>query len=142
MIRRWIIRLPFLLALALVVNVWITSHFGYLVIHMVRDNRFGAVGAVQGLGNMGGTSDEGLGTTPLRFHFVRGTTAEYWGLPPRTLGFYGGRALGDPHMLLLVFPLWLPTVLLAGLNWYVWRKTRSKGAWRGFPVEAVKKVEG
>ena len=54
---------------------------------------------------------------------------------PTTLGFYGGAVPRLPDSLLIVFPLWLPTLLLLALNWLVWRMTRRRGEGRGFPVE-------
>ena len=70
--------------------------------------------------------------------------AESRGLPPRTLGFFGGRVPGDPDSWLIIFPLWLPTLLLVALNGWVWRWTRRRkvGAGAvGFPVEPAKKAD-
>jgi hypothetical protein len=52
------------------------------------------------------------------------------------LGFYAGRCEPYPDSVDVLFPLWLPTLLLSSLNWFVWRKTRPKiMAERAFPVE-------
>ena len=34
-------------------------------------------------------------------------------------------------------PFWFPSLLSAGLLWFVWRKTRMKDVGRGFPVEVT-----
>ncbi|MCL2639467.1 MAG: hypothetical protein FWD53_01345 [Phycisphaerales bacterium] len=37
----------------------------------------------------------------------------------------------------LGIPFWFPSLLFTGLLWFVWRQTRPKPAWRGFPVEVT-----
>lgn len=32
-------------------------------------------------------------------------------------------------------PLWLPTVVLAGIAWWGWKRTKTRNAGRAFPVE-------
>lgn len=65
--------------------------------------------------------------------------AKEWGLEETSFGFLFTTDPAFPGFLQVAFPLWLPTVLLAGMNWFVWRRTRSMGAARGagraFPVE-------
>jgi len=132
MLRRWLIRSLFLLALAFVVGAWVTSYFGGIVAITSFGGRFWAVGAVQGLGI---TAEGSSSSVVSGFHF--GGTAD--GLVPTILGFGWGEESDpfstDPPYLESVFPLWLLTVVLAGLNWFVWRKTRAKYNGRGFPVE-------
>jgi hypothetical protein len=135
MIRRWLIRVPCLLALALVVGVWITSYFGELVLYAFSGNRQWEVDAIDGLEGMGEYHCVPASDTPPRFAFMTWLTAKDMVGGPTILGFRVGWIMGNPDSLQIIFPLWLPTVLLAGLNWFVWRKTRSKGAGRGFPVE-------
>ena len=143
MVLRWLMRGVCLVLLAGVVGVWVGSYVGGLGIYKYSAGRYWGVGAVQGLGYMYRSDDMGFSTEPLRFHFERGTTAS--GLPPRTLGFYGGRRSRVPSVLLIIFPLWLPALLLVVLNGFVWRWTRRRkvgvGA-VGFPVEPAKKADG
>ena len=91
------------------------------------------VAAVQGLGL--------LANTPIRspqppgFHFYRGMRERDFLNRPTSHGFYAGEFSGIKNSWAIVFPLWLATLLLAGLSWFAWRKTRGAGVGRGFPVE-------
>ena len=142
MIRRWLIRGPCLVALALVVGVWVTSYFGLL--DLSENWRcYWLVGAIRGSAYMiksGHWDDPADGP---HFYFLRGETATPYYPVPNTLGFYAGPVLtwGWWDSLEIVFPLWLPTLLLAGLNWIVWRKTRATYNGRGFPVEPTAKAK-
>ena len=142
MVMRWLMRGVCLVLLAGVVGVGVGSYAGSLAMGKRSAGRDWGVGAVQGLGVMELSDDVGFRTMPLVIYFERGVTAESLTLPPRTLGFYGGRWAGDPYSWLIIFPLWLPTVLLGVLNWFVWRWTRRGKMGRGFPVEAAKKGDG
>ena len=137
MLRRWLIRVPCLLALAFVVGVWIASYFGRVFLSKNSGGRFWSIGTVQGLVYMDEDGSHPWSPTPLQLYCFQGVTARECQLGPTTLGFYGGRWPGWRDSLQIVFPLWLPTLLLAGLNWFVWRKTRAKYNGRGFPVEPV-----
>ena len=53
MIRRWLIRVPCLLALAFVVGVWVTSYFGMLFLHKCFGGFDCYVRAIHGLSAMG-----------------------------------------------------------------------------------------
>jgi hypothetical protein len=133
MIRRWLIRMPFLLALALVVSVWMASYFGGLQLTCWFRGRLGSVGAVQGATFMIHATHQGA-PAQYRFRFQDGATAEEWGIVP---AFWCGRLSWGAWS--VNFPLWLPTLLLGGLNWLVWRKTRPKHNGKGFPVEPAGK---
>jgi hypothetical protein len=142
MVLRWLIRGVCWLVLAGVVGVGVGSYAGQFGMYKYSAGREWGVGAVQGLGYMDRSGDIGYPTTPLRFYFIRGETADF--LPPRTLGFFSGQWLWRADGWLLVFPLWLPALLLVVLNVFVWRRTRR---WKlgvgaaGFPVEPAKKAE-
>jgi hypothetical protein len=144
MVLRWLIRGVCLLLLAGVVGVWVGSYAGRLGMVKVSAGRGWMVGTVQGLGYMDRTGDLGLPAAPLEFEFSRGETAASIGLPRQTLGFYGGRVPGLPDSWQIIFPLWLPALLLVVLNGLVWRWTRRRKVGvgvRGFPVEPAKKAD-
>jgi len=127
-----------------VVGVWVGSYAGWLRMYKCSAGRFWLVEADQGLGLMYLSVDRGFLTTPLEFYFRRGRTEDPFTLPPRTLGFYGGRSPWEPDIWQIIFPLWLPTLLLVALNGWVWRWTRRRkvgvGA-VGFPVVPAKKAD-
>ena len=142
MVMRWLMRGMCLVLLAGVVGVWVGSYAGTLTMRKWSAGRDWLVGAVQGLGFMARSDDMGLRAMPLKFDFIPGGTAR--GLRPRTLGFYGGPWSRQPDSWQVVFPLWLPTLLLVALNGFVWRWTRRRqvGARAvGFPVEPAKKAD-
>ena len=139
MVMRWMMRGVCLVLRAGVVGVGVGSYAGWLRMRSWSAGQYWEVGAVQGLGYMGRCDSKGFLPTLLQFNFERGATAGI--MPPRTLGFYGGRWLRELDSWLIVFPLWLPTVVLVVLNGFVWRWTRRRKVGRGFPVEAAKKAE-
>ena len=126
MVMRWLIRGVCLVLLAGVVGVWVGSYAGWLVMYKRSAGRYWVVGAVQGLGFMDGHGNNWDMTTPFLFGFFRGQTAKSLSLSPRTLGFFGGQLPGIPDSWLIIFPLWLPTLLLVALNGLVWRWTRRR----------------
>jgi hypothetical protein len=138
---RWLIRVPCLLALAFVVGVGVTSYFWGIHLIKVFGGRYWTGGVVEGLAYV--SEDRNTGAdTPLTMYFNRGVTAKGWlPLTPPVLGFYGGGVPGWPDALEVVFPLWLPAVVLGLGNWWVWRKTRWKRAGRGFPVELIERSQ-
>jgi hypothetical protein len=142
MVLRWLIRGVCLALLAGVVGVWVGSYAGALCMEKRAAGRFWDVEAVQGLGFLYRTADVGIQTTPLKFDFMLGQTDDF--LPPRTLGFFHFGWPWDPTGCLIIFPLWLPALLLVVLNGLVWRWTRRRkvgvGA-VGFPVEPAKKAD-
>jgi hypothetical protein len=144
MVMRWLIRGVCLVLLAGVVSVGAASYAGWLGIDKWSAGRVWEIGAVQGLGYISGTDYGGYPTTPLQFRFQRDWTAAYMGLPPRTLGFFEGRRPWVLTGWLIIFPLWLPALLLVVLNGFVWRWMRQPklgvGA-AGFPVEPAKKAD-
>ncbi len=139
MVRRWLIRLPFLLALAFVVGVWIVSYFLGIFVRMNLAGHSWDVTAVQGLGGLEIGSPYSI--VPTVLHFGQFAHAKDLNLEPTTFGFRCRPRMWNIGWPQYVFPLWLPTLLLAGLNWFVWRKTREKGTARGFPVEVTKKAD-
>ena len=140
MVRRWLIRLPFLLALAIVVGVWIASYFGA----MSMSTCFGKGGraidlyGVQGLcvvqhGLLSHYTDRHL-----ELVFIPRVSASFvfFGRTPFGFGFYSDPTR-FPKLFEIAFPLWLPSFLLAVFNWYVWRRTRPMKPWRAFPLEST-----
>jgi hypothetical protein len=132
---RWLVRLPCLLALALVIAVWVASHVVAFYVTKQFPDRFCWGSVVQGLVDIVVDRKEPRPDHPFGFGFSKEYTTKDL-IPVRTtLGIYGGRRPGMSDSLLIVFPLWLPTLVLLGLNWFVWRKTRPTYNGKGFPVE-------
>lgn len=135
MFRRWLIRIPFLLVLTFVVGMWIGSYFGESFLYNATTSRFREGGAIQGLAFVGDSERDWFHKMD-DLEFIFGVRASY-DSPlhcPTKLGFYGGRWFMNDSFI-IVFPLWLPTLLLLAVNWFVWRKTRLNSVTRGFPVE-------
>ncbi len=145
MLRRWLIRTPFLMALASVLTIWIASYFGGLTVWKWYPGVFLNVDFVQGSCDVGEDRDAIYYAWGPEFHFhPRVTTAnQMW--PRTTLGFFWGNP--SPHAwprtdeFHFIFPLWLPTLLLAALTWFIWRKTRPKSIGHAFPVEDASKEQ-
>jgi hypothetical protein len=135
MLRRWIIRLPFLLALVFVVGVWPASYFGLFCVVMRTPYHDREIGALQGLAELSKHSDHRGGFSRPQFVFFPSRTAKEEGLEPTIFGFRCGEDATDPGSLLIAVPFWLPTLVLLLLNWLVWRTTRANpGPGRAFPV--------
>jgi hypothetical protein len=137
--RRWLIRLPFLLALAFFAAVWVISHFGRFSLYKYSGGHIWELGAVEGLVFSGESGLYPLLDSPPRIQFVRGWKARQLFPDPPTLGFYCGRWPRFSDSFGIAFPLWLPTLLSALLLWLVWRKTRPKLAGNAFPIEPTAK---
>jgi hypothetical protein len=138
MIRRWLIRAPCLLPLLLVVGLWITSYFGGLQIGGGFWHRQFLFMSVEG---MGGLEVQKQSSSSIYFCFLPGLTAQNWFWREVTPQFWGGRfwTFYDGFGCTFLFRFSLPTLLLAALNWLVWRKTRPAYNGRGFPVEVAAK---
>lgn len=142
MLRRWIIRSLFLVPLVCVVAVWVTSYFGTISVHRTIGVRAWTLGSVSGMVvflEFQIAPSEAVLWIP---GFVPHMTAKDWGIPQPMFEFYFGSWPGISDSFGIVFPLWLPTLLLLGLNWLVWRKTRQRAGRGAFPVEPTKKTEG
>jgi hypothetical protein len=126
MVMRWLIRGVCVVLLAGVVGLWAGSYAGWLAMNKRLAGRYWEIGAVQGLGSMFRGDFFGIPREPLEWRFARGWTTETLHLPPRTLGFYGGRYPGFPDSWQIIFPLWLPALLLVVLNGLVWCRTRRR----------------
>lgn len=135
MIKRWLIRSVFLLALAGGIGVWILSYVGAAGLNGYWSGRFFSVGAVKGVGFF----YEVKATRPsFSWHWLERTTTfrtlageePVWGF-----AFLPGRVWGTADSLVVGVPMWVVTVPLAVLNWFVWRKTRRTFVGRAFPVE-------
>jgi hypothetical protein len=135
MIRPWLIRLPFLLALTAVVAVWVTSYFsGILMTTFLRSRPIDIV-LCGGLGQY--RADPNYRYPPGYVHvdLYSRISENDWLFAPTTLGFRIGRLPGSPKSLQIILPLWLPTLLLVALNWFLWHKTRPQPPGGAFPVE-------
>jgi hypothetical protein len=138
MFRPWLIRLPFLLALICVITVWVASYFGGFRLGATSAAGEWSIGAVQGLGfeyqdGVVALEDDTASVSG----FTLGTKAKDWFDVITTLGFGRGKKAWFPKSSVIVFPLWLPTLMLAGLNWFVWRNTRPQFNGQGFPVDPI-----
>ena len=136
MVRRWLIRLPFLLALALVVGVWIASHREGIQLSLNVHGHSVHAKAVEGLGMM---IEIAVPTIAPIITFERPARARDWGMSYANLGFTCLSGWPSRDVQMIGFPLWFPTLLLLALNWFVWRKTRLKPVSQAFPVEMEKK---
>ena len=145
MLRRWVIRVPILLGLGCVLSVWVASYLGAVEMSWQSEN-FWDIGGVQGLCVVSKSQVIFPGTSPPHIDFAERVTVEgrfgAHGPPRMTFGLYCGKGPGLADSYLVIFPLWLPAIVLAGLNWFVWRKTRDKGVGRAFPVEGTGKDDG
>jgi hypothetical protein len=140
MYRRWIIRTPFLLALAFLVTIWMASYSGTIVLDKGSGGRFRGIGVVQGLGFLEEAEFLHPDTRLLLYRDSGGTARERLRVP-RTLGFSFDRRPGSPGhagSFQIVISLWFPILILAAITYFVWRKTRAKLAGRAFPIEPAK----
>jgi hypothetical protein len=134
MLRRWLIRVSCLLALAFVVGMWLTSHIGAFDLAKSFGGRVWEIGAARGLTFIYEDAAWPYPDEPLNAIFVRGESIEFYHPIKTTLGFYAGPAIVS-NSFMVVFPLWLPTLFLTAVTWFVWRKTRHQRSFHGFPVE-------
>ena len=135
MVRRWLIRSLFLLPLVCVVALWVTSYFGGLALNKHFGEGYRETGAVQGLGFLDYVHNVSFKDTLIRATFARGRTTKEWIRVPMIHSFYYGRLPPWADSYEIIFPLWLPTLLLLVFNLLVWRKTRPKPQGRVFPIE-------
>ena len=132
MIKRWLICLVSFLPLICVVGAWVASCFGMPFLDKQSGGVFrgvfvadGQVGAIQEFN----TAAAG----PFEFTFERTRIPSI--LLKSRMGFYISPLKYSPGYVVVIFPLWLPTLLLVALNWFVWRRARQKPAGRAFPLE-------
>jgi hypothetical protein len=90
---------------------------------------------VRGMGFLSKERHNQISRSPVRFAFARRVKAKDWLRVTPTQGSYAGRWDGRPDSWVVIVPLWLVTVVLVGVCWSLWRKTRGTGTGRGFPVE-------
>ena len=133
--KRWLIRSLFLLPLVCVVAAWVGSYFATFSFDKWFEGRERHMGAVQGLIHLEEGSNDGLPDTPLQIHVYSGKKITDSVAIGAKFGFYAGKFPFTRDSFMIVFPLWLPTLLLAAVNWIVWRKTRAKPIGKAFPVE-------
>ena len=149
MLRRWLIRSLFLLPLVCVVGLWVTSYFGGIGVVGTRWRHEMEIVARHGITAINEAPFDGW--RPFEFTFDRKATAQTWDLGPTSFGIYRGGFISNsgkggytpyyPGWLIIVLPLWFPTLLLVALNWFVWRKTKAKPKDRAFPIEPTAKAE-
>lgn len=135
MVKRWLIRVLFLLSLACVVGIWIASYFGGIGLEKRYGGRSSGIGVIAGLVFTGEDGNDPYPDEPLHFYFDSGATADGPLAKRVTLGFSVSPWAQFPDQFVIVFPLWLPTMILSALLWFVWRKTRGCKVGRGFPAE-------
>ena len=139
MIKRWLFRSFFIGLLVLCVGAWVisrwwTSEFTYLGTSYD--------GATLADGRIGFGQNHSPSTFRTGWHQdFRPNVRGYWSvsdLSPNLHGL-GFSCYHDSGRWDIIIPLWLPTLLLAGLNWFVWRKTKPKPVGRAFPIEPATK---
>jgi hypothetical protein len=145
MFRRWLIRGLALALLTLCVVAWGGSFFEGIELGNLSGNVDRPIGAVWGVGWVRQTRGVYTSDRLFEYEFLSPRELRVWISKHTTSGFFIGDQPGQikiPGLLessMMAFPLWLPTLILAGLNCLVWRKTRPKFNGRGFPVEAAAK---
>jgi len=65
------------------------------------------------------------------------TDREFLAVDRRFLGFAYFKRTNPIQIWGVGIPFWFISLLLAGLVWFVWRRTRGEMAGRGFPVEVT-----
>lgn len=139
MVRQWIIRLLFLAPLVCVAGLWVTSYFGCPGSWGFLCGRRWNTGTVNGEVFICYSSNLDMPIRTAHLIFWRHDSTASWGLEPLTWGFGWGPNRNGFGWSFVAVPLWLPTLLLLGLYWFVWRKTRAKYSGRAFPVEPAAK---
>ena len=149
MIRRWLIRAPFVAFAMICVGLWAASYWrAGLLYCMWEDN---AVTAACGSGRAV-VHAEGYGYDlhpPVRWYMrIRETKYIVWqrfddAAKYAIFGFSFARGGQEFHVhnWFITIPLWFPTFLTGLVLWLIWRKTRRKYNGKAFPVEATAKAE-
>ena len=134
MLRRWFIRMPFLVALALVVGVWVGSYWGGFTSAWRCNKTLALMILVDGRVDFEVLERSAGGWL---FNYLPVGTLNWTDVDSRSrfhlLGFCLHTVKGGDFN--VIFPLWFATLLLLGLNWFVWGKTRAKPVGRAFSVD-------
>jgi hypothetical protein len=152
MIRRWLIRGLAMAMLALCVAAWVGSYMQSVeVLYEISDQAW-RVEVECGWFSFYGTraTNPGIQFPEGWIWDVRpcnsaGVKKNYSTSAYRAGGFaYGPQ--NNPFLgwigWAVMIPLWFPALVSAALLWWMWRRTRRRVPWRGFPVEAAGKEEG
>jgi hypothetical protein len=132
-IRRWVFRVVPLLAMLLLLAAWVTSYFAGIAVTWENGRiRLSAAG----VGGLVCTAYTPLGPRLpdyLKFYYNPGVSIRDWNLHPAFLGFDIGAISNNADQKGVVYPFWVPLLLLAALTWFAWRKTRPAPR-SSFPV--------
>ena len=107
--------------------VWHGSSSSILTMSIERGKTYGGYRNLSTTGKPGWNADwiNVPSEHPFKLHLLDGDF----------LGFEQWQLVwGDWHF---GIPFWVPTLLLALLSWFAWRKTASRKELRGFPVEPL-----
>jgi hypothetical protein len=132
--RRWLIRSLFIILAILCAVAWIGTHWRVADIGYVGKTR---IGLELDEGRLGILSTNNFQDTPGWHLSLTASHDTPWQVVERTAQCHalGFAFTADPSELLVVIPLWFPTLISAFTLWFAWRKTRPKPIGRAFPVE-------
>ena len=138
---RWCIRGFAIALLTLCLSLWAWSYFRHLSIEYklfsgqtcwVNLHKGGfAFGFENYFGRLPPPSFRDWLSWDWTFHYAR----EACSLPFKNFLGFVCRMRASNKSWWVAIPFWFSSLLSAGLLWFVWRQTREKIAWRGFPVE-------
>jgi len=142
MTLRWLIRGSAIALLTLCLSLWGWSYFHSFLFYC--GSLLGKSYEVETYmgGAFFGYDSFATPSSARRFEYHR--NAYPWSGYPVDKWFLGFTYYEPPYMsytpgmcFRIGIPFWFPSLLSAGLLWFVWWQTRPKSAWRGFPVEVT-----
>lgn len=136
MLRRWLVRFSFILALLLLCSGWIVSYFGCWSGSLYFAEREWGFGTATGLAAWC-EHPNGYATIHGSCFFKPGVTAASWTSVDLRFGFHAGELKGFPGSFALVTPYWFLALLHSIATALVWRKTKPRDTLGGFPVERL-----
>ena len=140
MLRRWYIRTLLILALACCLTAWIGGYYRAFYIHHASSNLY-VVGAFEGYLDFAYCTDP-MSAPPWGFRSLKQRDHDYVQQEYADSQFhFVGFAFDHRHVALNVtalwIPLWFPTVVVAVLLFFSWRKPRLRSAATAFPIEPM-----
>ena len=142
MFRRWLIRSIFVVLCMCMAGVWAVSYAYVGGVRIPIESPSVRLNAALGSFYFW-AEDHSTGGSDWVFHandpgLTDALQREYQTSPH--LGGFAYRYLSwpDRYLLMVILPLWFPTLLSALLLYLVWRKTRAKPIGGAFPVEPAK----
>jgi hypothetical protein len=143
MVWRWVFRGLAFLLLAVCVAAWVGSYFKTAALSKTEGRYYWVVWLQ--CGELGVGEDVGPRREESRWavRFLDSVPASqtfYAGCEHRWLGFAYRAGAPTPRDWSRYYfvPLYVPTVLAAGVLWLAWRRTRAKHCGKGFPVEVMR----